>query len=320
MATGCCRKASISSSRMMILGMTLLLVHSAATMGMFGPSSINMGRFGGTNHCMQLSTDKHLKDITAHESANIDATKDRINAIRTTSVTLLASLVEITASAAATGAVAVTDQLTYLQTMTAGALSRTMAQTLMHPANTYKTLLQLRGSGNPGGILTKLTPERLLRGVDAQFIMSLPHGAFYFFVIDQVKTKLSGVISSKFDFLQDFAASTISTVFCSIVSTPQMVLTDRLMAGVYPTSIDALKSILSTEGIAGFYTGWWPALAQKIPSYGLVNFPARPSDQLLLEAVFVTMFNLGTMMLPRRPSVYCNALNSVNASHLHLLR
>ena len=250
------------------MGMTVLFVRISVIMGMFGPSSISMGRFGGINQYMQLSSETHFKEISADEGTKDEAMKHQNDMMKSTNVTLLASLVEMTSSAAATGAVAVTDQLTYLQTMTAGALSRTMAQTLMHPANTYKTLLQLRGSGNPGGILTKLTPERLLRGVDAQFIMSLPHGAFYFFVIDQVKTKLSGVISSKFDFLQDFAASTISTVFCSIVSTPQMVLTDRLMAGVYPTSIDALKSILSTEGVAGFYTGWWPALAQKIPSYG----------------------------------------------------
>ena len=184
------------------------------------------------------------------------------------SVKSIGSFIELTASAAATGAVAVTDQLTYMQTMTAGALSRTMAQTLMHPANTYKTLLQLKGSESKTGILTKLTPERLLRGVDAQFIMSIPHGACYFFIIDLVKNKLSGMLSSKYSFIQDFAASTISTVFCSIVSTPQMVLTDRLMAGIYPSFPVALKSILSTEGVAGFYTGWWPALAQKIPSYG----------------------------------------------------
>lgn len=75
-------------------------------------------------------------------------------------------------------------------------------------------------------------------------------------------------ISTKFDFIQDFAASTISTIFCSIVSTPQMVLTDRLMAGIYPSFPVAVKSIFRTEGLAGFYTGWWPALAQKIPSYG----------------------------------------------------
>jgi hypothetical protein len=172
------------------------------------------------------------------------------------------TLVDITASTAV-----VTEQLTYMQTLTAGALSRTMAQTIMHPANTYKTMLQLRNSGK----IPKLTLERLLRGVDAQFLLSLPHGAFYFFVIDQVKTTMSRFLDTKFSFVQDFAASTISTIACSIVSTPQMVLTDRLMAGIYPNFPVALRSIMNTEGLAGFYTGWWPALAQKIPSYGYVG-------------------------------------------------
>ena len=211
-----------------------------------------------------LGSDGRLKKVRKAEDISVIAACNN-------SALSFSSFLELTASAAATSAVAVTDQLTYMQTMTAGALSRTMAQTLMHPANTYKTLLQLKGIESKTGILTKLTPERLLRGVDAQFIMSIPHGACYFFVIDQVKTKLSGMISSKYSFLQDFAASTISTVFCSIVSTPQMVLTDRLMAGIYPSFPVALKSILSNEGIAGFYTGWWPALAQKIPSYGYVR-------------------------------------------------
>jgi hypothetical protein len=73
---------------------------------------------------------------------------------------------------------------------------------------------------------------RLLQGADAQFILSLPHGAFHFFVIDQVKIQLSKFMPASLDFLGDFASSALSTVICSIVSTPQMVLTDRLMAGV----------------------------------------------------------------------------------------
>lgn len=55
-----------------------------------------------------------------------------------------------------------------------------------------------------------------------------------------------------------------------MVSTPQMVLTDRLMAGVYPSLAVAVREIMSEQGFAGFYSGWWPALAQKIPSYGFV--------------------------------------------------
>ena len=50
-----------------------------------------------------------------------------------------------------------------------------------------------------------------------------------------------------------------------------MVLTDRLMAGVYPSFPDAVRTIVKADGWRGFYIGWWPALAQKIPSYGYVN-------------------------------------------------
>jgi hypothetical protein len=263
----CCRSmASICKRIVTIFALVLWITCSEynLTKAISFPSTVtNIGRFGGSNNI------DFFRRIHFHEEKSEEENNDRnIIPVITNDTYSLGSLIDITASAAATGAVAVTDQLTYMQTMTAGALSRTMAQTLMHPANTYKTLLQVRGSGKAGGVLSKLTPERLLRGVDAQFIMSLPHGAFYFFVIDQVKTKLSTVMDSKFNFLQDFASSTISTVFCSIVSTPQMVLTDRLMAGVYPTTMDAVRNILKTEGIAGMYTGWWPALAQKIPSYG----------------------------------------------------
>lgn len=264
----CCMKRRGASQQMVAIYIIFLCTffsESLTVSAVCWPTSSSMGRFRGIDN--RLSKELHRKEEVPEKDNGKDCRKTEVNPSQprnTTAVILLASIAEITSSSA----VVVTDQLTYMQTMTAGALSRTMAQTLMHPANTYKTLLQLRGSGKAGGVLTKLTPERLLRGVDAQFLMSLPHGAFYFFVIDQVKIKLSRVMSSKFDFLQDFAASTISTVFCSIVSTPQMVLTDRLMAGVYPTSMDAVKSIINSEGIAGFYTGWWPALAQKIPSYG----------------------------------------------------
>ena len=52
------------------------------------------------------------------------------------------------------------DSLTYFQSMAAGAVSKTMAQTIMHPANTYKTLLQLRDTGK----FTKLSFGRLFLG------------------------------------------------------------------------------------------------------------------------------------------------------------
>lgn len=89
------------------------------------------------------------------------------------------------------------EPLSYWQTMAAGAVSRSMAQTLLHPAYTYKTILQLK-EADIHTIKRTLTFGRLLSGIDAQFMLSLPHGAFHFFVIDQVGTngEINDVVKS----------------------------------------------------------------------------------------------------------------------------
>jgi hypothetical protein len=231
--------------------------------------------------CLHLTVSKviGLRELVNPTNAQKITTKERFSHKYTAPKTLFDSSPSSTHSISTstaqhkqryflnTAAIVVSDKLTYYQTMFAGAISRTCAQTIMHPANTYKTLLQLRGSTTRS--LPRLTIERLLRGADAQFVMSLPHGAFYFCVIEQAKTQISKLMPDRLNFLADFAASTVSTTICSIVSTPQMVLTDRIMAGVYPSFPKAVSSIYKKEGFLGFYTGWWPALAQKIPSYGL---------------------------------------------------
>lgn len=155
-------------------------------------------------------------------------------------------------------------QLTYFQTMVAGAVSRTLSQFLVHPINTYKTLLQLQKKG----AAEKITLSRLMKGWDAQLYLSLPNGAISFVVTDKVKAEMAKYLPKQLDFLSDFGSSAVSTVLCSVISTPQMVLADRMMAGMYPTMSTAFTEIWKKEGIPGFYAGWWPALVQKIPSYG----------------------------------------------------
>jgi solute carrier family 25 S-adenosylmethionine transporter 26 len=107
-----------------------------------------------------------------------------------------------------------------------------------------------------GQKLKNITPQRLLRGADAQFLMSLPHGALYFYVIEEVKDFFSKFWPKNLNFFSDFMCSSISTLICSIVSTPQMVVTDRLMADIYPSFITAVQTIYKHEGILGFYSGW----------------------------------------------------------------
>ena len=46
-------------------------------------------------------------------------------------------------------------------------------------------------------------------------------------------------------------------------------ITDNIMAGTYANLPGAIQGLASEKGIAGFYTGWAPGVAGKIPSYAL---------------------------------------------------
>lgn len=156
--------------------------------------------------------------------------------------------------------------LTFWGNMLAGAVSRSCAQTAMHPANVVKTLLQTKGSAE----LNNLNFRILTRGAGAQFALSLPHGALAFAVLEATKTTLSGWFPVGFAGPAfDFVSSAVSTTLCSVISTPQMVLTDRIMAGYYPNLVNGVSTVLRKDGVRGLYAGWFAALAQKIPSYGL---------------------------------------------------
>jgi hypothetical protein len=43
--------------------------------------------------------------------------------------------------------------------------------------------------------------------------------------------------------------------------------TDNIMAGNYANLPGAVQGLYANQGIAGFYAGWFPGLAGKIPSY-----------------------------------------------------
>eukprot|EP00953_Heterococcus_sp_UTEX-ZZ885_P021883 12170-Heterococcus_DN1.PRE.1 len=58
---------------------------------------------------------------------------------------------------------------------------------------------------------------------------------------------MPGAIGPAFDFL----SSTIATTVCSVISTPQMVLTTRLMAGMYPNLVNMLRECKIGRAVCG---------------------------------------------------------------------
>jgi solute carrier family 25 S-adenosylmethionine transporter 26 len=188
-------------------------------------------------------------------------------------------------------------ELTFLGLLFAGAVARSAAATAVHPLNVIKIMLQRKG-----GVMPEFAWNALMRGSGSQLIWSIPHGAFSFCVIEKTK-KVLALWSAMFHLdrlvpqhllnpLMDFLSSCVSTFICSVISTPQMVTTDRIMANVYPNLYSAVTNIFATDGLSGFYVGWLPAMVQKIPSYALTWMLFQQ-----LKTVFCTMYGrVGTAM------------------------
>ena len=194
-------------------------------------------------------------------------------------VHLCASATTLTSSTTSATNMVATRPLVFWENMVCGAISRSIAQTIMHPANTMKTILQsTRGPDRPtiASLAHPRNFHRLSRGAGANFLLSVPHGAVNFAVLEFVRSKLNTLVQqtpalqkrqSQIGPGLDFLSSSISTICCSIVSTPQMMITDNIMAGNFNNMPEAIRGLYLRDGIQGFYAGWWPGLAGKIPSY-----------------------------------------------------
>ena len=118
--------------------------------------------------------------------------------------------------------------------------------------------------------------RHLTRGAGAQLILSIPHGAVNFAVLEFVRRQMNNLVSlspyaatinKSFGPGMDFLSSAVSTVCCSVVSTPQMMICDNIMAGTHGNLMQATRGLMKDNGFKGFYGGWWPGIAGKIPSY-----------------------------------------------------
>jgi hypothetical protein len=199
--------------------------------------ALQQGRFGVDESRRLIPSFSAKTATTAHP---ITSKKESSSVITQGTTTTTAAV------AAATAAVTMTTRpLLFWENMVSGAVSRSIAQTVMHPANTMKTILQSsRGPNRPtlGDLFQPQMFRRLTRGAGANFALSIPHGAVNFAVLEFVRGRLNRVVESV-PFLNerkdvmgpglDFLSSAISTVCCSVVSTPQMMVTDvRIHVGM----------------------------------------------------------------------------------------
>uniref|UniRef100_A0A7S2FHF1 Uncharacterized protein n=1 Tax=Octactis speculum TaxID=3111310 RepID=A0A7S2FHF1_9STRA len=170
-------------------------------------------------------------------------------------------------------------ELGFTENLFAGGVSRACAQAVCHPLNVAKTLLQASGSSGTVVSMRGLSsilaasPRTFTRGIGAQIFLSIPNGALNFATLEFARGTLSRVIPKQTQRrvgpALDLLSSACGTLLASVISVPQTVLLDRIMAGIYPNVVQGAVTLGRTDGLRGFYRGWQPAMGSKIPSYAL---------------------------------------------------
>lgn len=129
----------------------------------------------------------------------------------------------------------------------------------------------------------------LFRGAGAQFILSSFLGAANFAVLEQTRKvmdseRFRSIFVSKTlqtqssdqrenavaSATKDFAASTVATSLCSVLSIPHALIMDNIMAGTpgFKNLFQAIQT-LSRGGMKSYYKGGWAHVFGKVPAYAI---------------------------------------------------
>ena len=147
--------------------------------------------------------------------------------------------------------------INFRERMIAGSLARGCAQTLLHPIDVARTRLQAKG------LKMKFQASTFVKGVAPQFTLAFPAGAVQFAVYEFAKEKMAEI--GQKGAAAEVISGAMGALGASIIRVPQEVLKQRVQADIYPNALFGLKKIMSTEGLAGLYRGYFATISRDVP-------------------------------------------------------
>lgn len=158
----------------------------------------------------------------------------------------------------------------------AGALAGTTVDLSLYPLDTLKTRLQ-----SPAGFLASGGFTGIYSGVGSAIIGSAPGAALFFCTYEYTKSFLSARRSqSNWSApAEHMVAASLGEVAACAVRVPTEVVKQRAQAGQYPSSLSALRGILSQHRVIGIpgvwmelYRGWAVTIMREVP-FTVIQFP-----------------------------------------------
>ncbi|KAL3418061.1 mitochondrial carrier protein PET8 [Phlyctema vagabunda] len=173
----------------------------------------------------------------------------------------------------------------FTNALLAGGLAGTTVDLSLYPLDTLKTRLQ-----SSAGFLASGGFTGIYRGVGSAIIGSAPGAALFFCTYEYSKSILASQRQAR-NFvdgdpkggwtapIEHMVAASLGEVAACIVRVPTEVVKQRAQAGQHPSSLAALKAILSqrkTVGIPGvrreLYRGWSITIMREVP-FTVIQFP-----------------------------------------------
>eukprot|EP00611_Tribonema_gayanum_P030669 TRINITY_DN85_c6_g1_i2.p1 TRINITY_DN85_c6_g1~~TRINITY_DN85_c6_g1_i2.p1 ORF type:complete len:445 (-),score=144.41 TRINITY_DN85_c6_g1_i2:803-2137(-) len=184
-------------------------------------------------------------------------------------------------------AAAVSSHFSVKESLLAGAgagLTRAVSRLVTFPLDTVKTRLQVSRLSEeqlaklpPGvqeNVLNPSSSKGLFSGFGPFLLQAGPSNAAFFLTFDALNVLGAALAPGMDPNLTHLAASCLATVPSNLIRIPSEVIKQRLQVGqVSGNALDALRAILSTDGVAGLFVGGTSQLSREIP-FNAIQFVA----------------------------------------------
>jgi solute carrier family 25 protein 42 len=228
-------------------------------------------------------------------------------------------------------------RLSHSQVLMSGALSGAMAKTVIAPLDRLKILFQTDPAKRftisevfkmAEYIRTNLGYVSFWRGHTATLVRVIPYSATNFFVFDRTRTNLEPIIGSGVHpVVLKFVCGALSGSAAVFATYPLETLRARLAVDIdgnrYPTGyIQAVKSIVKSEGLMSLYSGLRPTLVGIIPYAGtsFAVYETLKTDHMSFQSRFAVGALAGVLaqaitypldVVRRRMQVYPNNYSGI---------
>lgn len=158
-------------------------------------------------------------------------------------------------------------ETSFVVALLSGGCAGTSVDVALYPIDTIKTRLQA-----PQGFLKAGGFKGVYRGLGSAALGSAPGAALFFSTYETSKNIIGKMVDPKYESGVYMVSSSFGEVAACLVRVPTENVKQKLQAGVYNKTGEAVSGILKEMGPRGFYVGYLTTVAREIP-FSFIQFP-----------------------------------------------